>query len=197
MPVEQSSPKRWLRHHVRVSLFPLDFCFSLSLFFRTFEPLPPKKPLSLRQENSRAGAAEVRRELRQDKSKKEPAAANSYSVSRKKERTSSDSSQKAKLHVSSKSFTDIKKVKSATASLSSTASNLALRSKVTVCSFWNNHSFRFRRVVRFFCNCPWWSFYQVIQFNDKKCSLGSLGMAAITQLDNSFKVIHQQSEHVK
>ena len=102
--------------------------------FRTFEP-PAKKPLSLRQENSRAGAAEVRRELRQDKSKKEPAAANSYSVSRKKERTSSDSSQKAKLHVSSKSFTDIKKVKSATASLSSTASNLALRSKVTVCSF--------------------------------------------------------------
>ena len=51
-------------------------------------------------------------------------------------------------------------------------------------------------VVRFFCNCPGWSFYQVIQFNDKKCSLGSLGMAAITQLDNSFKVSHQQSEHV-
>ena len=115
--------------------FPWTFAFHFHFFFRTFEPLPPKKPLSLRQENSRAGAAEVRRELRQDKSKKEPAAANSYSVSRKKERTSSDSSQKAKLHVSSKSFTDIKKVKSATASLSSTASNLALRSKVTVCSF--------------------------------------------------------------
>ena len=32
---------------------------------------------------------------------------------------------------------------------------------------------------------------QVIQFNDKKCSLGSLGMAAITQLDNSFKVVQQ------
>ena len=124
---------------------------------RTFEP-PAKKPLSLRQENSRAGAAEVRRELRQDKSKKEAAAASetsSYSVARKKERTSSDSSQKAKLHVSSKSssslsgqFTDIKKVKvnilvscharsfsqvkSATASLASTASNLALRSKVKI-----------------------------------------------------------------
>jgi len=140
MPVEKGSPKR------------------------TFEP-PAKKPLSLRQENSRAGAAELSRELREDKTKKAPAGeTSSYSVARRKERTSSDSSQKAKLHVSSKSssslsgqFTDIKKVKSATASLASTASNLALRSKV-------------------------------IQFNDKKCSLGSLGMAAITQLDNSFKV---------
>ena len=122
---------------------------------RTFEP-PAKKPLSLRQENSRAGAAELSRELREDKTKKAPAGeTSSYSVARRKERTSSDSSQKAKLHVSSKSssslsgqFTDIKKVKvnilvscharsfsqvkSATASLASTASNLALRSKVKI-----------------------------------------------------------------
>ena len=84
---------------------------------RTFEPA--KKPLSLRQENSRAGAAELSRELREDKTKKAPAGeTSSYSVARRKERTSSDSSQKAKLHVSSKSssslsgqFTDIKKVK--------------------------------------------------------------------------------------
>ena len=55
--------------------------------------------------------------MRQEKTKKEPAG-NSYSVPKRKERTSSDSSLKAKLHVSSKSssslsgqFTDIKKVK--------------------------------------------------------------------------------------
>ena len=29
---------------------------------------------------------------------------------------------------------------------------------------------------------------QVIQFNDKKCSLGSLGKAVITKLDSQFKV---------
>jgi len=138
MPVAKSSPKR------------------------NYEAPPThvsKKPLSLRQENSRAGAAETRRELKKDPTE----ANNTYSVAKKKERTISDSSQRAKLHVSNKSsslsgqFTDIKKVKSATASLSSTASNLALRSKV-------------------------------IQFNDKKCSLGSLGMATITKLENSFKV---------
>ena len=82
---------------------------------RNYEAPPThvsKKPLSLRQENSRAGAAETRRELKKDPTE----ANNTYSVAKKKERTISDSSQRAKLHVSNKSsslsgqFTDIKKV---------------------------------------------------------------------------------------
>ena len=82
---------------------------------RNYEAPPThvsKKPLSLRQENSRAGAAETRRELKKDPTEVN----NTYSVAKKKERTISDSSQRAKLHVSNKSsslsgqFTDIKKV---------------------------------------------------------------------------------------
>ena len=98
----------------------LDFDVELLVYVlksnRNYEAPPThvsKKPLSLRQENSRAGAAETRRELKKDPTE----ANNTYSVAKKKERTISDSSQRAKLHVSNKSsslsgqFTDIKKVK--------------------------------------------------------------------------------------
>jgi hypothetical protein len=102
-------------------------------------PQGPKRPLGLRQERDegRAGAGQLGRQLRGEQ-------AGPRDQHAKKDRTASDSSHKAaSLHVSNNSsdssrnssisnthFTDLKKVKSATASLASTASNLALRTKV-------------------------------------------------------------------
>jgi len=124
--------------------------------------VPNKKPPSKQSDKPSFKEKPKKKQNRPDPS-------NIYNVPNKKVRSVSDSTNKS-LKVSdtssgyssrnssiSNAFADIKGIKSASVSITSTASSFGSRTKV-------------------------------IQFNDKKQSLGSIGTAMITKLDNSFKV---------